>query len=287
MTAQVLRGKDVSQPLREKLSEELKQLTSQPNLAIVRVGNDPSQMSYETSCQRIMGKLGIQTTSYVFSEDINQADFDSLFKDINDNPEVTSILLLKPLPKHLTDEKVNQLIRPEKDVDCIGTANMAKLYQDDYSRFVPCTAQACMEILDYTGIDLKGKKVAMIGFGMVIGKPLTLMLVKRGATVVVCHEFTQDVPKETKECDVLITATGVAGLVGTEHVNEKMIVIDVGINVNDKGELVGDVSYEPVKEIVAGVTPVPGGVGTVTNTVLASHVLKSYQLQESSQLVSV
>ncbi|HCM88311.1 MAG TPA: bifunctional 5,10-methylenetetrahydrofolate dehydrogenase/5,10-methenyltetrahydrofolate cyclohydrolase [Vagococcus sp.] len=274
----IIKGQDVAQSLilnnYKKVSTEIK-----PRLAVIRVGNHPSEISYERSVVNKLVPMGIECISYVYDQNIIQKDFDQAFDRINLDESVHSILLLKPLPKHLSLEHVIQTIDPLKDVDCIGMINMEKIYQEGPKGFLPCTAEAVLNIVSYEGIELKGKSIVMIGFGMVIGRPLTLLLLEAGSTVTVCNEYTKDLKAESSRADVLIVATGVIHLINEEHVKKDAVVIDVGINVNDKGRLVGDVDFENVLEKAASVTPVPGGVGTVTTYVLATHVFQAYEQQ--------
>ena len=279
MDSQVLKGSDVVKELKTELQRELSQLETAPNLAIIRVGDQPGQISYEKSATRLMRGLGIETTSFTFPETISQEALDQSVQLVNNLHDVHSILLLKPLPEHLSDAYVNKMIDSKKDIDCIGETNIAKFYLDDYSRFAPCTAEACIEILDYLNFDYRGKNVTMVGFGMVIGKPLTLLLVNRGCTVTVCQKYTDDLVGKTKHADVIITATGVVDLIRAAHVNSEVIVLDVGVNEKADGQIVGDCHFSEIVDLVKAVTPVPGGVGTVTNMILAKHVLRSYRLQ--------
>ncbi|MGX7023472.1 bifunctional 5,10-methylenetetrahydrofolate dehydrogenase/5,10-methenyltetrahydrofolate cyclohydrolase [Vagococcus hydrophili] len=275
----IIKGQDVAQTLLisncQRVSDGVK-----PRLAVIRVGNHPSEISYERSVIKKLVPLGIDCVSYVYDQNIEQEAFDTAFDQINHDSSVHSILLLKPLPKHLSLDHVIQTIDSLKDVDCIGMVNMAKIYQEGPKGFLPCTAEAVLKIVSYAGIELKGKSIVMVGFGMVIGRPLTLLLLEAGSTVTVCNEYTKDLKAESSRADVLIVATGVIHLINEEHVKKDAVVIDVGINVNDKGRLVGDVNFEDVLEKAASVTPVPGGVGTVTTYVLATHVFEAYEQQK-------
>ncbi len=277
----IIRGKDVANFFLEDINMSiLKNGDARPKLAIIRIGNHPSEISYEKSVKNKLVPLGIECETLVHAETINQREFDRNFDLINEDPEVHSILLLKPIPKHLSLVHVIETIDPKKDVDCIGMINMVKVYQEGPKGFIPCTAEAALQIVNYQKIDLKGKSIVMVGFGMVIGRPLTLLLLEAGSTVTVCNEFTTDLQKESSRADVLIVAAGVIDLIKKEHVKQDAIVIDVGINVDKKGRLVGDVNFDEVLTKAGSITPVPGGVGTVTTYVLASHVFKAFELQQ-------
>lgn len=276
----VIKGKDVAEKFLIDVTSKLPDKDEvRPTLAIVRIGNHPSEIAYEKSVIKRLNPLGIECVSYVFEKEIEEAEFNRSFDEINQNPQIHSILLLKPVPKHISLDHVIQTIDPLKDVDAIGLVNMAKIYQEGQKGFIPCTAEAVTKILEYQKIELKGTAVTMVGFGMVIGRPLTLLLLESGSTVTVCNEFTKDLKTETSRADVLIVATGVIHLIEEDFVKEGATVIDVGINVDKKGRLVGDVNFEDVKDKASSITPVPGGVGTVTTYVLASHVLESFRLQ--------
>lgn len=276
----IIRGKDVANHFMIDINQALKEINNDvPTLAMIRVGNHPSEVAYERSVIKKLQPLGIECQSIAVDEGISQTSFDELFYHVNSNPEVNAILVLKPLPKQLKLDTIIANIDPNKDVDCIGVHNMAKMYQEGPKGFIPCTAEAVMKILSYQQVELVGKEIVMIGFGMVIGRPLTLLLLESGSTVTVCNEFTKDLKQESQRADVLIVATGVAHLIKEEHVKSNAVVIDVGINVDKEGRLVGDVEIDRVLPKASAVTPVPGGVGTVTTYVLAQHVVEAYRLQ--------
>ena len=253
-----------------------------PKLSIIRVGESESEKAYERSVMNKLVPLGIECVSTVLEESVNQDVFDQTFNEINQDEEIHGILLLKPVPKHISLAHVIETINPKKDVDCIGATNMARIYQEGKKGFIPCTAEAVMQIINFEEIDLKGKSVVMVGFGMVIGRPLTLLLVEAGSTVTVCNEFTKDLKQESSRADVLIVATGVKHLIEENHVKQDAVVIDVGINVDEDGRIVGDVDFDAVSKKAGSITPVPGGVGTVTTYVLADHVFKAFELQQHS-----
>lgn len=258
-----------------KRAEVLRSKGIEPCLAVIRVGEDGSQLAYERGALKRMDKCGINCRVCAFDENISQEDFESEFKKINDDNSVHGILLLQPLPKTLSVEPIKDIINPLKDVDAVSPVNMYKILANDKTGYAPCTAEGVIEILDWMGMDLKGKKCKVIGRSMIVGKPLGLLLLARDATVTYCHSKTRELAKETKDADVLIAAAGSAKLVGADFVNENMTVIDVGVNVDENGNMCGDVDFEAVEPIVANITPVPGGTGAVTTSVLAKHVVKA------------
>ena len=258
-----------------KRAEALRLKGIEPCLAVIRVGEDGSQLAYERGALKRMDKCGINCRVCAFDENISQEDFENEFKKINDDNSVRGILLLQPLPKTLSVEPIKDIINPLKDVDAVSPVNMYKILANDKTGYAPCTAEGVMEILDWMGTDLKGKKCKVIGRSMIVGKPLGLLLLARDATVTYCHSKTIELAKETKDADVLIAAAGSAKLVGADFVNENMTVIDVGVNVDENGNMCGDVDFEAVEPIVANITPVPGGTGAVTTSVLAKHVVKA------------
>ena len=258
-----------------KRAEALRLKGIEPCLAVIRVGEDGSQLTYERGALKRMDKCGINCRVCAFDENISQEDFENEFKKINDDNSVHGILLLQPLPKTLSVEPIKDIINPLKDVDAVSPVNMYKILANDKTGYAPCTAEGVMEILDWMGTDLKGKKCKVIGRSMIVGKPLGLLLLARDATVTYCHSKTIELAKETKDADVLIAAAGSAKLVGADFVNENMTVIDVGVNVDENGNMCGDVDFEAVEPIVANITPVPGGTGAVTTSVLAKHVVKA------------
>ena len=274
----VIKGAPVAEAMGEEIRQRVEVLKNdgiEPCLAIIRVGEDGSQMSYEKGAVKRMDKNNIKCQVYAFDEGISQSEFEAEFKKINDDENVHGILILQPLPKPLSIKPIENIINPLKDVDAISPINMYKILANDKSGYAPCTAEGVIEILDWMGEEYKGKKCKIIGRSMIVGKPLGLLMLARDATVTFCHSKTKDLEKETSDADILVAAAGSPKLVGVNNVNEHMTVIDVGINVDENGKLCGDVDFEAVEGIVANITPVPGGTGAVTTSVLAKHVVKA------------
>lgn len=254
--------------------EELKKKGIEPKLAVVRVGEREDDLSYERGLLKRFDAVGALVESVVFPVDVTQEELEAGIKKLNEDDSVHGILVFRPLPKHLNEEVIKELVTPMKDVDCMGSANNAHVFAQDGKGHAPCTPQAVIEMLDFYGYDVTGKKAVVVGRSMVVGKPLAQMLLKKNATVTVCHTKTVDLQNEVKAADFVFACAGVAKMLDASYIREGQVVIDVGINMLD-GKLCGDVDYESVSEIVAAATPVPGGVGTVTTSVLLKHVLSN------------
>lgn len=198
-----------------------------------------------------------------------------VIEDANKDEDVHGILLFRPLPSHLDQRRIENALDPKKDVDAMTDASMTGVFLDKPIGFPPCTPEACMVILKHYGIDPKGKKAVVIGRSTVVGKPAAMMLLKRNATVTICHTKTVDMPSVVREADIVIAAAGKACIIDEKYLRPGQIVLDVGINVNDEGKLLGDVNFEDAEKIVSAITPVPGGVGTVTTSILVNHVVEA------------
>lgn len=272
----ILKGLPVANSINEKLMEQVKSIEGPlPHLAIIRVGERPDDCSYERGAVKKMDKVGVRCTTYTFDADIDNETFQAEFDKINENPDIDGILMLRPLPKQLDEKQIENKIDPRKDLDGISPLNLAKVYAGDESGYAPCTAEAVIEMLDYAGIDIKGKRVTVVGRSLVIGKPVSMLLMKRNATVTVCHTKTVDMAGTCKNAEILVAAAGSARMIKKEYVADGAVVIDVGINVDDEGSLCGDVDFDAISDIAAAATPVPGGVGSVTTSVLAKHLVKA------------
>lgn len=272
---EILKGLPVANAINEKLIEEVKTMEKKPHLAIIRVGERPDDMSYERGATKKMDKVGFECTSYTFPADIDNDTFQKEFDKINEDDNIDGILLLRPLPKHLDEKAVENRIDPCKDLDGISPVNLAKVYAGDESGFAPCTAEAVIEMLDFAGINLTGKRVTVVGRSLVIGKPVAMMLMKKNATVTVCHTRTVDMAGTCRNAEIVVAAAGVAKMIDKNYINKDAVVIDVGINVDEEGNLCGDVNFDEVSRLASVITPVPGGVGSVTTSVLAKHLMKA------------
>lgn len=273
---EILKGLPVANAINEKLMEQVKSIEGPlPHLAIIRVGERPDDCSYERGAVKKMDKVGVRCTTYTFDADIDNETFQAEFDKINENPDIDGILMLRPLPKQLDEKQIENKIDPRKDLDGISPLNLAKVYAGDESGYAPCTAEAVIEMLDYAGIDIKGKRVTVVGRSLVIGKPVSMLLMKRNATVTICHTKTVDMEGTCKNAEILVAAAGAARMIKKDYVADGAVVIDVGINVDDEGNLCGDVDFDAISDIAAAATPVPGGVGSVTTSVLAKHLVKA------------
>lgn len=287
--AKLLLGKEVTDALNEKLMERtaaLKERGIIPTLAIVRCGANPSDLSYEKGATKRAELVGVAVKKYELPEDVTKEALMATIDEINGDDSVHGVLMFRPLPKHLKadqDEICNRL-DPKKDVDCMTDLSNAGVFEGRKDLgYAPCTPEACMEILDYYGIDCKGKSAVVIGRSLVVGKPAAMMLMGKNATVTVCHTKTVNIAEVARSADILVSAAGVLGSLTKEYVRPGQVVIDVSINwdpnkVNSKGgkgAIAGDAVFEEVEPIVEAITPVPGGVGSVTTSVLMKHVVEA------------
>lgn len=274
-----LRGKKVSDGIKEYVTKELETLSFVPKLAIVRVGENPDDMSYERSATKKLKSFGLDVASYVFPQDISDEDFKKAFKDINEDDEVTGILLLRPLPLTINEKDIENMIDPKKDLDGISPINIAKVFEGDTTGFSPCTAEAVIEVLKAYDIELTGKRVTVVGRSMVVGKPVSLLLLKENATVTMTHTRTVDLKKTCSDAEIVIAAAGRAKMLNSDYCGQNAVMIDVGINVDENGKLCGDVDYATLDGKASAATPVPGGVGTVTTAVLAKHLIQAAKMR--------
>ena len=274
-----LRGKKVSDGIKEYVSKELETLTFVPKLAIVRVGENPDDMSYERGATKKLKSFGLDVASYVFPQDISDEDFKKAFKNINEDDEVTGILLLRPRPRTINEKDIENMIDPKKDLDGISPINIAKVFAGDTTGFSPCTAEAVIEVLKAYDIELTGKRVTVVGRSMVVGKPVSMLLLKENATVTMTHTRTVDLKKTCSDAEIVITAAGRAKMLNSDYCGQDAVMIDVGINVDENGKLCGDVDYATLDGKASAATPVPGGVGTVTTAVLAKHLIQAAKMR--------
>lgn len=274
-----LRGKKVSDGIKEYASKELDTLSFVPKLAIIRVGENPDDMSYERGATKKLKSFGLDVASYVFPQDISDEAFKKAFKEINEDDEVTGILLLRPLPRTINEKDIENMIDPKKDLDGISPINIAKVFAGDTTGFSPCTAEAVIEVLKAYDIELTGKRVTVVGRSMVVGKPVSMLLLKENATVTMTHTRTVDLKKTCSDAEIVIAAAGRAKMLNSDYCGQNAVMIDVGINVDENGKLCGDVDYATLDGKASAATPVPGGVGTVTTAVLAKHLIQAAKMR--------
>ena len=277
--AELWKGAPVAAALSERTAADaaaLKERGIIPTLAIFRVGERDDDLAYERGAMKRCEKVGVAVKNVVLPADVDSDTFFFTLDELNRDDSVHGILMFRPLPKQLDGEKARRMLSPAKDVDGCTDGSLAGVFTNTAVGFPPCTAQAAMELLKYYGVALKGKRAVVIGRSLVIGRPVAMMLMHANATVTVCHTRTVDVPAVAREADVLVAASGQMESVGESYLKPGQIVIDVGIGWNElKQKLCGDVCFEEAEPLVAALTPVPGGVGSVTTAVLCSHVVEA------------
>ena len=280
--AKLLLGKEVNASINEEIKAKVETLKAQnitPTLGIIRIGEREDDIAYERGATKRCETLGVAYEKFLLPADVEEEEVLKTIDQVNKSEKIHGVLLFRPLPKHLNEDKIVNALAVEKDVDGITDLSMAGVFMGKDMGYAPCTPSACMKVLDHYGIDCTGKKVVVIGRSLVVGKPAAMMLIKKNATVTVCHTRTVDMPSVVKEADIVVVAAGKAGVIDGSYLREGQIVIDVGINVNEEGKLCGDVDFEAIGNIASIATPVPGGVGSVTTSVLAKHLVKAAHMR--------
>ena len=277
--SEILKGAPVANALTEQIAaraEALKARGVQPTLAIVRVGENDSDLSYERGAMKRCEKIGINVKHYVLDSNVSQTELLGVIDEINRDSGIHGCLMFRPLPKHIDQRAVCEALDVNKDVDCMTERSLCGVFTGSGVGFAPCTAEAVVALLKHYGVELYGKNVAVVGRSLVIGRPVSMLLLGENATVTMCHSRTRDLAGVTRRADIVVAAMGKAEMLGAEYFTPGQTVIDVGINYSEaKGKLVGDVDFDAVEPIVAAITPVPAGVGSVTTAVLASHVVRA------------
>lgn len=283
MTAELIKGMPIANKIREEIVarvEELKSKGITPKLAVIMVGDDEASVVYARSKEKVGSKLGIEVELIVKPANTFEKDVLALIDQLNIDKSVHGILVELPLPKHISKEMVMTRLDPKKDVDGVHPVNRGYLLggQEDLA-LIPATPLACVELLARAGVDLTGKRVALVGRGDTVGRPLASLLIKRNATITVCHTRTVDIPSITRSSEIVVVAAGRAGLVTGDMLSPGQVVIDAGINAKDGGGIIGDVDFEAAEKIVKAITPVPGGVGSLTSTIIMNNLIKAIGLQ--------
>jgi methylenetetrahydrofolate dehydrogenase (NADP+)/methenyltetrahydrofolate cyclohydrolase len=281
MTAKILTGKEVAQKMDQDIQKEVQELKAKgvnPALRIMIVGDAPDSLAYANSAKKMAEKNGILCQIEQLPGATSQDEFVNTLKQRNADKNIHGIIVMRPFPKQIREDVVKYILSPEKDVDCFNPVNAGKIMAGDMTGFPPATPQAVMEILRFYQIPMSGKEAVVIGRSMVVGKPMSMLLLGENATVTVCHSKTQDLPGVCRRADILVAAIGKARMITKDFIKNDATVMDVGINV-EGDKLFGDVDTEPAKEVAGAITPVPGGVGTVTTRVLLKHVVKGAKLQ--------
>lgn len=279
--SQIINGKAVSKQVRERVAlqtQELKAKGVTPGLAVIIVGEDPASQVYVRNKEKACEEVGFYSEKFALPENTTQEELNSLVKELNKRPEISGILCQLPLPKHLDDKEVINLIDPIKDVDAFHPVNVGAIMIGDYN-FLPCTPAGVMELIHSTGVSVEGKKAVVMGRSNIVGKPMAMLLLHENATVEITHSRTKNLADITKEADILVAAIGKAKFVTADMVKEGAVVIDVGMNRDENGKLCGDVDFEAVKDKCSFITPVPGGVGPMTISMLMQNTLTAAKIQ--------
>jgi len=276
----IYKGSEVVEALNNNIIAAVEELKTQgvvPTLAILRVGERGDDISYEKGATKRAEKVGVAIKNVILPADVAEEVLVEEIEKLNQDSSVHGVLMFRPLPKHINEDRVRNLLAAEKDIDGITDLSLAGVFAGIPTGFAPCTPSACMEILDYFGVDCKGKKAVVVGRSLVVGKPAAMMLLDRHATVTVTHSRTVDLPSVVRAADIVIACIGKAKMINADYLAPDQIVIDVGINVLEDGSLSGDVDFAAAENIVGAITPVPGGVGTVTTSVSMKHVVEAAQ----------
>lgn len=277
MTATIIDGKETAKEKREQLAKEVEELKAQgvvPGLAVILIGDDPASVSYVTGKKKAAETMGMKFKLDRFDSSLTEAELLKVIDQYNQNPEFHGILVQLPLPDHISEKAVIERISPDKDVDGFHPLNVGKMLLGE-DTFLPCTPHGIVELLKKTNVDLSGKEVVVVGRSNIVGKPVGQLLLNENATVTYCHSRTKNMSEHTKKADILVVAVGKANFIKADQIKEGAIVIDVGVNRLESGKLCGDVQFDEAKEKASFITPVPGGVGAMTITMLAHNTVKS------------
>lgn len=277
--ANIINGKEISAAIREEIKAGVQGLSVRPGLAVVLVGDDPASAVYVRNKSKACAEVGIYSEVYRLPEETGREQLLGLIEQLNQSPLIHGILVQLPLPKHLDPEEVIMAIDPAKDVDAFHPVNVGKIMIGNYD-FLPCTPAGVMELLHRSGIEVSGKECVVIGRSNIVGKPQAMLLLHENATVTVCHSKTRDLPSVCRRADILVSAVGKAKFVTADMVRNGAVVIDVGMNRDENGKLCGDVDFEPVSEKASYITPVPGGVGPMTITMLLKNTVTAAKRAE-------
>jgi methylenetetrahydrofolate dehydrogenase (NADP+)/methenyltetrahydrofolate cyclohydrolase len=274
----ILKGSEVTEALNARIITDVRMLRVagiEPTLAIVRVGERADDLSYERGATKRAEKLGVTVRNVVMGARVSQERLVSEIEKLNEDASVHGVLLFRPLPAHIDEDEVRNTLAPTKDVDGITDKSLAGVFSGSDIGYPPCTAAACMKILEHFDCELKGKNAVVIGRSLVVGKPVAMMLLERHATVTIAHSRSVDLPALVHAADVAVACVGRTKMIDASFLSGGQTIVDVGINVTSDGELTGDVDFEAAMSIVGAITPVPGGVGTVTTSVLMEHVVEA------------
>lgn len=280
---ELLNGKELAQKLQQEMTQEvtaLKEKGLQPGLAVILVGEDPASQVYVRNKERAANNIGMYSVVYRLPETTSEADLIAKIEELNQDDKIHGILVQLPLPKHINEDLVLDTIAPEKDVDGFHPMNLGNLFAGKPT-MIPCTPAGIMELIKLSGLDLAGKNAVIIGRSNIVGKPMAHLLLQANATVTICHSKTKDLPKVAKQADVLVVAIGRANFVTADFIKEGAVVIDVGINRDENNKLTGDVKFDEVAPLTSYITPVPGGVGPMTITMLMRQTIAAAKRKEN------
>ena len=280
---ELLNGKELAQKLQQEMTQEvtaLKEKGLQPGLAVILVGEDPASQVYVRNKERAANNIGMYSVVYRLPETTSEADLIAKIEELNQDDKIHGILVQLPLPKHINEDLVLDTIAPEKDVDGFHPMNLGNLFAGKPT-MIPCTPAGIMELIKLSGLDLAGKNAVIIGRSNIVGKPMAHLLLQANATVTICHSKTKNLPKVAKQADVLVVAIGRANFVTADFVKEGAVVIDVGINRDENNKLTGDVKFDEVAPLTSYITPVPGGVGPMTITMLMRQTIEAAKRKEN------
>ncbi len=279
MAAMIIDGKAISAKVREEIRLEVEKLDTKPGLAVVIVGEDPASKVYVRNKAKGCADVGFYSEVHELPENTTESELLALIDQLNNNEKIDGILVQLPLPKHLDEKAVINAIRPDKDVDAFHPVNTGKIMIGDYD-FLPCTPAGVMRLLKESGVEVSGKNCVVVGRSNIVGKPQAMLLLQQNGTVTICHSRTADLKEECRRADILVVAIGKAKFIDADYIKPGAVVIDVGMDRDENGKLCGDVDFESVKEVASAITPVPGGVGPMTISMLLTNTLKAYQLKK-------
>lgn len=282
----LLKGINTARPIRAEIVRRVELLANKnvvPTLAVVRVGNNSSDEAYWSGIKTRFEALGLKAAQYMLDENVSQQEFNRCIQELSENKDVHAVLIMRPLPTHLDEVQIESVLAPEKDVDGMLAQSLGSLFKKDLLGFAPCTVESVVWLLEYEEISLDGALVVIMGRSAVVGKPLVALLSDRNATCILSHTHTQNLKTLTQQADIVVVCTGKPGSLTKDMVSEHCVVVDVGINEVD-GALVGDASFDELYGKVEAITPVPGGVGVLTTTILADHTLIACEAIEGSSV---
>lgn len=279
----IIKGKDINIAIKEEINLLKTQIkTDKPSATIIRVGKNSNDITYQNAITNVFSKLDINVENINFNNNVSTEEFFNKIEELNNDNDVHGIMILRPLPQQIDENYLSQILNYRKDIDGISDVNIAKLYSNHSDALIPCTPQAVLAVLKYLNIDLVGKDITLVGAGMAVGRPLALLLLNHKATITITHKDTKDLKRECLKADIIVAAAGSKHLIKDDFVKEDAIVIDVGINV-ENNKLYGDVDFEQVSAKAKYITPVPGGIGSITTTILALQLFKAIINQEKER----